>query len=221
MKASAEIVGKDANSKRPASRKGSAGGLRGELKRFTRERLVAAALDSFAADGFRATTVERIVEMAGTTAPTFYRHFSSKNELLKPLQEQLTLEVRGAVGSLNDVETVDFPTMRAWLDVYARMWMRVHKLCVAYWEATELDSDLAADVIPSSLITVSELGRFLDRFAPLDRESIELRLALLIPLLDRATQVTMGTRDKRTKEKLFDEFANMLVLVLRNPGPIK
>ncbi|MFS0795307.1 TetR family transcriptional regulator [Microbacterium sp. 1P10AE] len=47
----------------------------------TRERLRAAALELFAERGFEATTVPDIVERAGVTRRTFFRHFSDKREV--------------------------------------------------------------------------------------------------------------------------------------------
>ena len=47
----------------------------------TRERLRGAALELFAERGFAATTVAEIVERAGVTRRTFFRHFSDKREV--------------------------------------------------------------------------------------------------------------------------------------------
>lgn len=47
----------------------------------TRERLREAALDLFRERGFAATTVPDIVERAGVTRRTFFRHFSDKREV--------------------------------------------------------------------------------------------------------------------------------------------
>ena len=48
-----------------------------------RERLVRAALDLFAEQGYDATTVNQIAERAGgLTKTTFFRHFSGKREVL-------------------------------------------------------------------------------------------------------------------------------------------
>lgn len=46
-----------------------------------RERLRTAALELFAERGFEATTVPDIVERAGLTRRTFFRHFSDKREV--------------------------------------------------------------------------------------------------------------------------------------------
>jgi len=47
----------------------------------TRERLRVAALELFEERGFAATTVPDIVERAGVTRRTFFRHFSDKREV--------------------------------------------------------------------------------------------------------------------------------------------
>ena len=47
-----------------------------------RERMVLAAADLFAEQGYDATTVAQIAERAGVTKSTFFRHFPDKRELL-------------------------------------------------------------------------------------------------------------------------------------------
>jgi len=55
-----------------------------------RERLVVAAVDLFTEQGYDATTVAQIVERAGVTKSTFFRHFPDKRELLVAGQETLS-----------------------------------------------------------------------------------------------------------------------------------
>ena len=52
-----------------------------------RERLVLAALDLFAEQGYDNTTVTQIANRAGLTKTTFFRHFSDKREVLFAGQE--------------------------------------------------------------------------------------------------------------------------------------
>ncbi|MEU5309040.1 TetR/AcrR family transcriptional regulator [Streptomyces sp. NPDC021562] len=52
-----------------------------------RERLVHAALDLFTEQGYEATTVNEIADLAGLTKTTFFRHFSDKREVLFAGQE--------------------------------------------------------------------------------------------------------------------------------------
>ena len=55
-----------------------------------RERMVLAAADLFAEQGYDATTVAQIAERAGVTKSTFFRHFPDKRELLVAGQEVLS-----------------------------------------------------------------------------------------------------------------------------------
>ena len=55
-----------------------------------RERVVAAAVDLFAEQGYDATTVAQIAERAGITKSTFFRYFPDKRELLAAGQETLS-----------------------------------------------------------------------------------------------------------------------------------
>lgn len=47
-----------------------------------RERMLRTAHELFYRDGIRATGIDRVIEQAGVTKVTFYRHFPSKNDLI-------------------------------------------------------------------------------------------------------------------------------------------
>src|SRR3954454_24645098 len=47
-----------------------------------RERLLRTASELFYAEGIRAVGVDRVIEVAGVTRATFYRHFPSKDTLV-------------------------------------------------------------------------------------------------------------------------------------------
>ena len=66
--------------------------LRTAQKQYTRERLVAAAVDLFVAKGYAATTVDDIATGAGATRATFYLHFRSKAELVRGLMQKMRAE---------------------------------------------------------------------------------------------------------------------------------
>ncbi len=63
-----------------------------------RERLRTAALELFAERGFEATTVPDIVERAGLTRRTFFRHFSDKREVFFG-DEEIPALAAGAVAA--------------------------------------------------------------------------------------------------------------------------
>lgn len=48
-----------------------------------RERILLTAHDLFYRDGIRATGIDRVIAEAGVSKATFYRHFPSKNELIR------------------------------------------------------------------------------------------------------------------------------------------
>ncbi|WNM35964.1 TetR/AcrR family transcriptional regulator [Streptomyces sp. Li-HN-5-11] len=75
-----------------------------------RERLVHAALDLFAEQGYDATTVNEIADRAGLTKTTFFRHFPDKREVLFAGQDThirlLAEAVAAAPGPVTPLEAV-------------------------------------------------------------------------------------------------------------------
>jgi AcrR family transcriptional regulator len=57
--------------------------------RDTRDRVLSAALEVFAAKGYAATSVDNIVERAGCTRGAFYYYFESKEDIARDLQRDL------------------------------------------------------------------------------------------------------------------------------------
>lgn len=64
-----------------------------------RERLVRAALDLFAEQGYDDTTVVQIAERAGLTKSTFFRHFPDKREVLAAGQNTLCQLLSDAIAA--------------------------------------------------------------------------------------------------------------------------
>ena len=56
--------------------------LQARKQEFVRDAIWAAAIDLFAEKGFEETTVEDIVDAAGTSRRTFFRYFESKRDLM-------------------------------------------------------------------------------------------------------------------------------------------
>ena len=64
-----------------------------------RVRLVLAALDLFAEQGYDNTTVAQIAERAGLTKSTFFRHFPDKREVLAAGQDTLSQLFEGGIAA--------------------------------------------------------------------------------------------------------------------------
>src|SRR5579859_6269562 len=122
--------------------------LRSQLKRLTKERLISSAIELFAKNGFRATSVGDIAKAAGTTPTTFYRYFSSKSDIARLLQDHINVDVKSTFERLDEVKRPTKQAIRGWVDQYDQMWQRNHVLCDAFWEATSTDPQLAAELVP-------------------------------------------------------------------------
>jgi AcrR family transcriptional regulator len=74
----------------------------------TRERLLGAALDLFARNGFHAVGLDAVIEAAGVSKQTFYNHFESKDDLvLATLQLRRETEQRLFARLFNDLAGSD------------------------------------------------------------------------------------------------------------------
>jgi AcrR family transcriptional regulator len=64
---------------------------------ITRERIIDAGAELFYAEGIRAISADKIIERAGITKVTFYRHFPSKDDLVVAYLERRAAWERGAI----------------------------------------------------------------------------------------------------------------------------
>ncbi|MFI2487837.1 TetR/AcrR family transcriptional regulator [Promicromonospora kroppenstedtii] len=66
----------------------------------TRDRILDAATELFYAHGIRAVSADKIIDRAGITKVTFYRHFRTKDTLVVAYLERQAAWERGALDSL-------------------------------------------------------------------------------------------------------------------------
>ena len=62
-----------------------------------RDRLLQAATELFYAQGLRAVSVDKVIDRAGTTKVTFYRHFKSKDDLVVDYLEHAAAQERASI----------------------------------------------------------------------------------------------------------------------------
>lgn len=74
---------------------------------LTRERIVDAAAELFYAQGLRAVSADKIIERAGITKVTFYRHFPSKDDLIVAYLERRAAWERNIITSLGETAKGD------------------------------------------------------------------------------------------------------------------
>ncbi|MFI2365816.1 TetR/AcrR family transcriptional regulator [Promicromonospora sp. NPDC019610] len=66
----------------------------------TRDRILDAATELFYAQGIRAVSADKIIDRAGITKVTFYRHFRTKDTLVVAYLERQAARERGALDGL-------------------------------------------------------------------------------------------------------------------------
>lgn len=87
----------------------------------TRQRLLDAAFDAFADEGFGRCTVEQICERAGFTRGAFYSNFTSLEELFLAMWELRSAEMlRELTGVLESETARDVPDLRAGVEQVLR-----------------------------------------------------------------------------------------------------
>ena len=184
--------------------------LRSQLKRLTKERLISSAIELFAKNGFRATSVGDIAKAAGTTPTTFYRYFSSKSDIARLLQDHINVDVKSTFERLDDVKRPTKQAIRGWVDQYDQMWQRNHVLCDAFWEATSADPQLAAELVPITY-RLTESIKLVQSLAEGETKSkFQTRLVLMYLLMDRLLYLVNIQQRNSNGLRMLDEFSEIL-----------
>ena len=139
------------------------GGLRERQKAGRREGILKAAATLFRRDGFAATSIEQIAELAELSAGTVYNYFASKGDLLLALVALDGAEVRAAGARLVTRPPADpIAAVSALLEAYVdhslvhldkRMWRQMMGTALSFAETPlgagyrSLDRKLAAQVV--------------------------------------------------------------------------
>jgi AcrR family transcriptional regulator len=80
--------------------------------RSTRDRILDAATELFYTQGIRAISADKIIERAGITKVTFYRHFRTKDALVVAYLERQAAWERGALDGLRESVGDDVEALR-------------------------------------------------------------------------------------------------------------
>jgi len=80
-----------------------------ERRTERRDKLIEAATEAFASDGYSNTSIEQLCSMAGISARNFYEEFGSKEELLHALYDDINVRaIEAAASSLAKADPLDF-----------------------------------------------------------------------------------------------------------------
>jgi AcrR family transcriptional regulator len=92
----------------PASQGAARPDRRAQNRDRTRQALAEAAIELFATQGYGATTVEQIANLAAVSPRTFFRHFESKEDVLLPFDEPIAAApaIRSQPLSMTDLDAL-------------------------------------------------------------------------------------------------------------------
>jgi len=160
--------------------------LRQTLKALTRETLVDAAYAAFEQNGYVDTTVEDIVQRAGTSRPTFYAHFEGKAQVLEAIVDRLKLreEYQRSLAHFRAMKEPTVDALQAWFEEYADFYeknLRIHK---AIHQALIIDREFAQWQI-SSLQDFIELWKSVGFIENTDSDDLRLAALMMFALGDQ------------------------------------
>jgi AcrR family transcriptional regulator len=96
--------------------------LREQQKQFTRDRLLGAALEVFAEDGYGPARVEDVAARAGASRATFYLHFRGKADLVQSLIDAVEPEEEEIWAAFGSLESRNRSDVRQWLGRLTELW---------------------------------------------------------------------------------------------------
>lgn len=114
-------------------------GTRGQQ---TQQRILDAALQAFAENGYRACSVDRITTLARCSRVSFYQYFANKEDVFAQLAGQVARQVSASTETLDPLtpHLQGWAALRAWIVRYAE----IHTRYESVFHALESDDALAA-----------------------------------------------------------------------------
>jgi len=153
-------------------------GVRGQR---TEQRILAAALQVFGQEGYHRTGIAQITEVTGGSRASFYRYFSSKEDVFRHLAGQVARQLAAAAEAVGEVTPDDAgrAEVRGWVARHAEIHARYEPVFRLYRTATRDDPVMAAEAAP---ITSRLVGLLASRVSAtsLPARQLEPVLSLLI-----------------------------------------
>ncbi|MFA3877840.1 TetR/AcrR family transcriptional regulator [Streptomyces sp. MMCC 100] len=209
-----------------------AGNLRAAQKESTRRLFLTTALRLFTEKGYAATTIDDIVEAAGTARVTFYAHFPSRSDLMRSLVEELNsfrfdpADAPGERSHRRSLITViaegDAEALAGWLRMIASRWDAIGPYLKAAHDAAIVDSELGTAVnvwLEEGRADVVEGLGLAGRF---DEPVRRVRADLVMTLLDHVARNWTDARWESDRETALQVLIESWVSLLGvPPGPAR
>lgn len=164
------------------------GRLRAAKRDVTRRSLIAAAVKSFNSDGYAKSTIDDIAVRAGVTRATFYKHFSSKLELVLELQRNTETQFHPIFERLAiAVEQITVGSIRGWLLEVFNEWQAIGSASKALHEAAAVEPEVYTLLRSRTSAQAAEIAAALMRSGTPENTAQIQAIALLAPLDHFAT----------------------------------
>ncbi len=178
-------------------------------------RLLDAAAELFARQGYAGTTIEEIATAAGATRATFYLHFASKSDVVHGLYAAL-VEYDADYASLIEVcRTPTEAALRVWLDAFVAGLDSPANYWVALREAAAGDQEARAASEQDFTRSAAKLATGLARVRRWDAERAHLVAVVLKRQLDVCQDDWIRARWDHERGHLLDTLARMWAAALR------
>jgi AcrR family transcriptional regulator len=188
--------------------------LREAQKALTRTRLLDAAAELFARQGYAATTIEEIATAAGATRATFYLHFASKSDVVHGLYAAL-VEYDADYAHLIEVcRRPTEPALREWLDSFVAGLDSPANYWVALREAAAADKEARAASEQDFSRSADKLAAGLERVRGWDADRSQLVAHVLKRQLDVCQDDWIRARWAAERGHLLDTLARMWAAAL-------
>ncbi len=189
--------------------------LRDEQKRFTRGRLLDAALEVFNDKGYAATTIDQIVAAAGASRATFYLHFKAKPDLVQQLTQDHQSMTIGLYESI-PLRGSSRKLTRAWVSRLVEH-LESDPFIGIYDQAVSIEPSLA-EQYESTIERLS--SRLVERLDPpaKERAALTMQIRLLLVQLERSAYFWLIGGWKFDREVLIDGLTTMWLSAISSDG---
>ncbi|WP_431962320.1 TetR/AcrR family transcriptional regulator [Nocardia sp. bgisy134] len=185
----------------------------------TRKRLLTAAYEVFAEDGFGRATVERVCERAGFTRGAFYSNFTSLDELFLAMWEERSAAMLADVGTALDDISVDgvadlrdvvdrllraVPLDDAWYRITAEFTSHALRTPALRRVMAAREDAIVAALMPAVVGTLARFGRAVPDPGALGQAMVAVHDGT-------AVQVLMEPRSRTAQRRRTDLFCHVVL----------
>ena len=169
-----------------------------QRKQDSRDRLLAAAMESFCQHGYFAVSVEDIASAAGVSRVTFYRHFSSKAALTAELFAHAAATTIPIYLSIGNRCFSDRAIVRDWVSTLFAIDRANRRLLRVFTQATAAEDGFTERAQQLIADLIAGLGHAIPAFAadpdlPDERRRWHEAWLLLYEILDQSNHAALGS----------------------------